>query len=265
MGRRGAAKTGRRSGVAPRFQRMVHVGKPGRSLPLFVLLSLLGLAACGTGAERNRAEATPAVAPSLPYAEIVTGIEGHRRELGEAYRAAESTAERARIRGEARDYLARVVRDDLFPRWYGTPWDYNGTTQTPGEGAIACGYFVTTVLRDAGFRLERVRLAQVPSETMIKALVPETQIRRFSDVSLEDFVAAVRDEGPGLFLVGLDLHTGFLVNEAGEVSFVHASYVPPRRVFREPALTSPILGASRYRVVGKLTGSDRVLERWLAG
>lgn len=46
--------------------------------------------------------------------------------------------------------ISRIIIDSLMPCWYGTPWDFNGCTTEPGKGSIACGYFVSTVLRDAG-------------------------------------------------------------------------------------------------------------------
>ena len=39
-----------------------------------------------------------------------------------------------------------LLTDKIFPYWYGTDWDFNGTTQKPNEGKIACGYFVTCLL-----------------------------------------------------------------------------------------------------------------------
>src|ERR1700741_5295000 len=60
--------------------------------------------------------------------------------------------------------LVLFLRDSLLPCWYGTPWGFYGTTEEPGQGTIACGYFVTTVLRDAGCSLQRIKLAQYPSE-----------------------------------------------------------------------------------------------------
>ena len=61
---------------------------------------------------------------------------------------------------EARTVLTRSIYNDLLPAWYGTPWDFNGTSEVPQQGKIACGYFVSTILRDAGWKVERVRLAQ---------------------------------------------------------------------------------------------------------
>ena len=34
--------------------------------------------------------------------------------------------------------LYQTMADSLIPFWYGTPWDYNGISQKPGNGKIAC-------------------------------------------------------------------------------------------------------------------------------
>src|SRR4029453_1954809 len=58
--------------------------------------------------------------------------------------------------------LINNIRDSLFVCWYGTAWDFNGITEEPGKGKIACGYFVTTILRDLGIPVKRYKHAQRP-------------------------------------------------------------------------------------------------------
>ncbi|MBS3733433.1 MAG: hypothetical protein KGY99_00710 [Phycisphaerae bacterium] len=166
---------------------------------------------------------------------------------------------------EARQALVRAIARDIAPRWLGTPWAFHGTSQTPGEGAIACGYFVSTVLRDAGLRVERVRLAQQPAERIILSLTGEAHVRRFSNAPLERFVAAVRSCGEGAYVVGLDYHVGLLTCGPEGVFFVHSQGVAPREVVRERAGESPVLDASRYRVFGRITADDALIEAWLTG
>jgi hypothetical protein len=165
----------------------------------------------------------------------------------------------------AQELMRRSVAESVAPFWYGTSWDFNGTSETPGEGAIACGYFVTTVLRDIGFKLERVTLAQQPSETMIRNLVGGSHIKRYSDVPIVIFMDSVREWGTGLYVVGLDCHVGFIVCDGDDVRFLHSGYVAPLCVVSEDADEAPILGASRYRVLGKLTGDPELARRWMAG
>ncbi len=199
------------------------------------------------------------------YEEILGNISQNRNELLQQYNDARTEARRAAVLNEAADQFLCSVVEEIAPFWYGTPWDYNGMTEVPGTDSIACGYFVTTVLRDMGVVLNRFRLAQEPSEAMIRSLVSSDVIRRFSDVSIDSFVAVVREWGVGLYIVGLDIHVGFLICDARQVSFLHSSYQDPLCVLRENARESAILAGSRYRVLGKLTGDSNFLLFWLKG
>ena len=144
------------------------------------------------------------------------------------------------------DKLAAIHED-----WMGTPWTFSGTSQTPKQGSIACGYFVTTTLQQAGIELDRIRLAQAASEKMILAITAPDTVRRFSDTSLEGFLESVRNQGEGYYIVGLDNHTGFLrVAQDGRIEFIHSG--PGRGVVRENPAGAPELAHSRYRVTGKV-------------
>ncbi len=78
---------------------------------------------------------------------------------------------------EAQKYLLKVS-DNFFRSWYNTPWTFHGHSQIPGVGSIACGYFVTTTLRDMGFNIPpRIKWAQQASEYLIKKI--SSDIQRF--------------------------------------------------------------------------------------
>jgi len=138
-------------------------------------------------------------------------------------------------------------------------------TETPGSGEIACGYFVATVLRDAGVRLDRVSLAQQPSELMIRSLVAEENIYRYSDLSGRAFLERLHRLPSGVYILGLDKHVGLLVLSESAPVFIHSSYLRPYGVVREQAATSRALMRSRYRVLGNLTGDSSFLLKWLGG
>ena len=110
--------------------------------------------------------------------------------------------QQASNRQTARVFRAALM-EDIFPFWYGTQYDFYGISQTPGQGEIACGYFVTTSLEHIGVKLKRVALAQMASEKMIKQLVSPKNISRFSNKTLGevlDFVgdAGARHQSPGV-------------------------------------------------------------------
>jgi hypothetical protein len=197
------------------------------------------------------------------YTEIIQSIQEKRNKFAAEYRNTSSSVKKGEILSEARIALITAIRDDIFPRWMGTSWDFNGTTEVPGEGEIACGYFVTTVLRDAGFKLERYRLAQQSSERIIKSLVKEKYIRRYSYVSINEFFQSIKEWGEGLYVIGLDIHVGFILSDSSGVYFVHSSYMEPYEVVREPVMESKILRRSRYRVLGKILEDDLLIEKWM--
>lgn len=200
--------------------------------------------------------------PAADYRAVKRDVASRQVALNRAYRAARDDSSRAVVLAEARSFLEDAIVRRLLPPWVGTPWDYNGTSEQPGVGSIACGYFLTTVLRDAGFRIDRARLARLPSEQLIRDFCDPRDVRRFSGAPAPDFVAAVQRQGPGLFIVGLDYHVGFLVSDGRKVRFVHSTVVGAGKVVDEPALDSGPLVWSRYRVVGRVL-SDRVVSRWL--
>ena len=206
------------------------------------------------------------VQPATPanYKDLLAKLETERRTLASRYESA-SSADRTALIAEARALLTRSIYDDLFPAWYGTPWDFNGTSEVPRQGKIACGYFVSTVLRDAGWKVERVGLAQQASENIILSLTTDRHVRRFRRVPIADFVNAVKRWGTGIYIVGLDIHVGFIVNTGDEVYFIHSSYVDPYTVVKEKAIESRILVTSNYRVLGNVLADDRLIGNWFTG
>jgi hypothetical protein len=178
---------------------------------------------------------------------------------------ATNSIEKSAVLDRAREAMIRSAYFDLFEFWYGTPWDFYGTTETPGQGKIACGYFVTTVLRDLGLKVQRAKLAQQASENIIRSLTSDAYIKRYRLKPINDFVEDLRKAGPGIYIVGLDVHVGFIVKVDDEVYFIHSSYADPLAVIKERAIESRILSASKYRVVGKITADDELILKWLRG
>lgn len=147
---------------------------------------------------------------------------------------------------------SQFIVDSIIPYWYGTKWNFYGTTEVPKTGSIACGYFVTTVLRDAGLHINRIKLAQAASEEMMKTVCYRNSLRRFSNVRMQDFIAGLHQLENGLYIVGLDFHTGFIYHENKKLLFIHASYQIPQIVIQQNVHESTILAASKYKVVGKV-------------
>lgn len=201
----------------------------------------------------------------LAYASMRTRIVDYRDELAKAHRSANTSDARKRILAEARTLLVDALTGTLFPAWYGTRWSFNGISEVPGEGSVACGVFVGTLLRDAGFNLSRIAMGRLASEHIAQRLTSEGNIRRYSDRPVADVISDLQSWGPGLYLVGLDFHVGFMfVDDQNRVHFVHSSYVGNARVVSERANGDNPFFHSRYRVLAKLF-DDAMIQKWLVG
>ncbi|NOG45833.1 MAG: hypothetical protein HND50_11395 [Calditrichaeota bacterium] len=184
-----------------------------------------------------------------------------REEIKKLYTISDSTTKDS-IVNQARKFLIKTIASDIFPFWYGTEWDFNGATRIPGQGKIACGYFVTNILTDVGFNIPRVQWAQSASEVFIKKLA-KNNIKRFSNRPISEVEKHLQDAGDGLYLVGLDSHVGFIIVKNNKTSFVHSNYYQPEiGVMSEKLNTDNPLKDSDYRVIGKLM-SDEMIVNWI--
>jgi len=199
--------------------------------------------------------------PSGSYDELKSGIATKRQEFNRLYLS--DSTHRDTLIAFAKQYVFQKITNEIFKHWYGTPWEFYGQTEVPHQDAIACGYFVTTVLRDAGFNIPRVKWAQCASEVMIKRIAAD--IRRFHSAPIEDIEDYICHEGDGLYLAGLDNHVGFIVKKDDRILFVHSNYYQPEiGVMAEDINGWNPLSNSRYRVIGKLL-SDEMMAKWIEG
>ncbi|MES1219287.1 MAG: hypothetical protein ABUT20_27525 [Bacteroidota bacterium] len=75
---------------------------------------------------------------------------------------------------------------------------------------------------------------------------------RFRNVGIENFTTAIKKMGFGLYVVGLDNHTGIILNDDKKVYFIHSTFITPGCVVKEEADKSVILEHSKYKVIGKV-------------
>jgi hypothetical protein len=197
------------------------------------------------------------------YDSIIESVELSRREFARKFSEAGSSEAHRRVVADARDYLLSALLEQLMPAWYGTRWSWNGHSERPREGGIACGFFVTTILRDAGFRLNRIAMGRQPAENIIKNLTDEPNIRRYSNRPISQVKQEITEWGRGLYIVGLDLHVGFVACDGvGPPRFIHSSVYWPAEVVCEDIDTENPLKHSRYRVFGRIL-TDRMIVKWL--
>lgn len=197
-----------------------------------------------------------------PYEDLIAEVENQRLTFQKEYTHA-NEENRHTIEEKAHDYLLEKITHDFFDQWYGTEWDFNGTTRTPRKGKIACGYFITTVLSDAGFKIPRVKWAQQASEYYITRMTSE--IKRFSNRTPEYMKDYFLSQPDGLFVAGLDNHVGFVCKSGKKVTFTHASYYDPETGVQTEELDADNpFSKSAYRVVGRILNQE-MIRKWILG
>lgn len=198
------------------------------------------------------------------YSRICRNLVKEKNKLAKAYENATTDAKREAILEKARNLFVATLSDSIFVCWYGTEWDFNGTTTCPRSGNIACGYFVTTVLKHSGFNIGRSYLAQQASSVMIKTFCPDSKIKTITNNQTQKLFAYMKTRPDGIFMVGLDNHTGFIIKKGNVLDFVDADYQVDK-VVREPLEKSNIIQKNGFFMVGDLTHSDATMAKWLKG
>ncbi|MFN8297818.1 MAG: hypothetical protein U0T75_01835 [Chitinophagales bacterium] len=231
-------------------------------MPKTLYLLLIGFALLVSCNSKLQTVAAQSAQPLPNYDTLKANIRQQQAAIRAAYLQAD-TIMRDSLVTVTQQYLLRIITTDLFQQWYNTPWDFNGITNTPGKGKLACGYFVTSVLADAGFNIPRLAWAQLASETMIKKLNPA--VKKFSNKTIEEFEAYVKSKSDGLYIVGLDCHVGFVSKVKGKLLFTHSSYYQPDiGVMSEELQGHNPLNDSKYRVLGPMLHREMVVN-WIMG
>lgn len=240
---------------------------------MFTLLLASGMSlftACSDSTARDtslkaKLEKAKAADVQQQYKSLCTHMEDKRKSLAKEYSSATTKTDSAVVIKKARTYLERVMTDSLFVYWYGTDWDFNGVTQEPRKGLIACGYFVTTTLQQAGLPIRRSWMAQQASSVMIRALCESSNVKTISNNQLDKLKKYLLAQDDGIWIIGLDNHTGFIVKKGSSLDFVHANYLPPKKVARVTMEDCEIIKSSGIYVVGKIFAGERALKAWLTG
>lgn len=195
------------------------------------------------------------------YLQLRDSIELKRKSFAKQYSVNSTEQGKKKVLKLASQFLRTTLVDKVYPTWYGTVWDYNGITETPGKGTIACGYFVSTTLRHTGVNVNRYKLAQKYSHAIVKSICNDVKV--YND--FESMIAYLNSRTDDVYVVGLDNHVGIISKDKGEIKFIHSSFVYPSHVVSEDASTSSVLGGSAVYVIGNMTANPLLIKSWLLG
>lgn len=223
------------------------------------------ITACNQSGSKNQQHVpvdSPSTLQQISYPELKIKIAKARLALAKKYSVA-SNNDRVKILKQANDFWVSSVGTDLFSHWKNTAWDFNGTSTVPGEGTIACGFFVTTLLQDMGLNINRRKLAICASSEMMKSLVPHQPLLNLSSLAHPDFVNTMQKAGKGVYIIGLDFHTGFILQDGTDTWFIHSNYINRKGVVKELLKNSAALKASKTKWVISISTDRLFIEKWL--
>jgi N-acetylmuramoyl-L-alanine amidase len=199
-------------------------------------------------------------------------IRKKQREYREQWRKANKPEARKQVLLRAKQFVVRTIVEDIFPAWMGTPWhmghdDDACMPHQPGK-RVSCSYFVTAVLQNVGLRLDsRSRWANSRALHIQYSLAPGTRnIHRYGSISPKELSTGLVGLKPGLYLIGLNCHIGFILIADGRARFIHSNYVDPEEGVTDETVAESRAIANSQKVgywVSPLFQDDRLIEYWL--
>ncbi|HIA10931.1 MAG TPA: hypothetical protein EYN69_02530 [Flavobacteriales bacterium] len=195
---------------------------------------------------------------TLAYGLQCGRVEETRKRLGTLYGKQHITMDSIAV------IFTELLVNDIIPYWYGTPWSFEGHTDTPGQGEIACGYFVSTTLLHVGVNLHRYKLAQQSPINEAKTLSLGDPIIILSDTSTK-VIETIRDDfEDGIYFLGWESsHVGYLLKRKGEVFLIHSDYYSQSKVIIERAADSEVFSFYETFYIAPITTNKALIEKWL--
>lgn len=179
-----------------------------------------------------------------------------------SYNQVKLQAEQLRKQEARGTAFEELLLNQIIPHWYGTEWDFNGYTDVPNQGVIACGYFVSTTLKHMGINLNRYHLAQQAglNEAKSIAIVDSNYFTVYGIDQLEQRMQAEQD---GIYFVGLDNHVGYLLKRNAQLYFIHSNYIDDKVMIEK--IDESAAFASNIYVVAEISTNETLMQYWHSG
>ncbi len=159
-----------------------------------------------------------------------------------------------------------ILLNRIIPYWYGTKWSFDGHTSIPKQGRIACGYFVSTTLKDVGLNINRYKLAQQSPGDEAKTINLGKPVLVIKDSLKEARISELNKiMKEGIYFIGFDrYHVGYILKRHGEVFLIHSNYLNPEvGVEIEPIENSMVFSSYPTIYVAEISTNKRLLKKWL--
>lgn len=182
-----------------------------------------------------------------------------------------TTKSRIRLDRISEDSLSHIftnlLTEQIIPYWIGTPWSFEGHTSEPGSGEIACGYFVSTTLKDVGFNLDRYKFAQQLPIREAKTLAIGKPLLEINNNSTTERITILKDKlKEGIYFIGFDQsHVGYIQKKGNELFVIHSNYISSEGVVIERIKDSRVFSYYTRIYITDISRNADLMKKWVKG
>lgn len=161
--------------------------------------------------------------------------------------------------------FTNLLTERIIPHWLGTPWSFEGHTSVPRSGEIACGYFVSTTLKDVGFNINRYTFAQQLPVNEGKTLALGTPLLEINNNSTNERIAILHDTlKEGIYFIGFDQnHVGYIQKKNDDLFVIHSNYIGAEGVVIERIEDSQVFSYYSRIYIADITRNRALLTKWV--
>jgi len=158
-----------------------------------------------------------------------------------------------------------LLVDKLIPHWLTTPWSFEGHTSIPGEGTIACGYFISTTLSHMSFNLNRYKMAQQLPLNEAKTLNLGKPLLEINNPSTADRIEILRGTlQEGIYFIGFDQsHVSYIQKKGDQVFVIHSNYINAEGVVIEKIEESQVFSYYTRLYIAEISTNRELMKKWL--
>jgi hypothetical protein len=161
--------------------------------------------------------------------------------------------------------FCHLLVERIFPYWVGTTWSFEGHTNTPNSGEIACGYFVSTTLQHVGMNLNRYDLAKKSPIDEARFLQMSDSITTIENDSLNQIITQLYSlTQPGIYFLGFEnSHVGFLYRTKNNLWVIHSDPSSADGPKIEAIESSDYFSYFRTFHIVPISGNKRLMQYWI--
>ena len=173
------------------------------------------------------------------------------------------------IENIAQDSISKLFTEQLvnkiIPYWYGTKWSFEGHTPIPKHGKIACGYFVSTTLRDVGFNLNRYKMARKSPINEAKIVSLNSKIIEIENETVKENIQEIKNIlKQGVYFLGFDeSHVGYILKQDTSVYIIHSNYINFEGVVKEKIENSEAFSHYLKFHIAPISRNIELMKKWI--